>query len=111
MPFTFRPRALARDIVRELGRVDDRQVDLYVQGYCIGVGSVLPTDVPDYDELLARTRHLVRTARTYQVVILEGEDTPEVQMNTCPYDCDHCHDVDDCECANCRSWRKECEDE
>lgn len=111
MKFTFDPRDLARKIVYELGRLDDQGVALYVQGYCIGVGSVLPADVVGYDELLARTRQLVRTAQVHRVVILDGEDTPEIQMTTCPYDCDGCHDVDDCECGNCRSWREERNDE
>lgn len=111
MKFTFNPRDLARAIVLELGHATDAQVGLYVQGHCIGVGSVLPDAVIGYDELLAQTRHLVRTANVYRVVVLEDEDTPEVQMSTCPYDCDHCHDTDDCECGNCRYMRGEDFDE
>jgi hypothetical protein len=111
MTFTFNPRDLARKIVHELGHADDRQVALYVQGYCISVGSVLPADVDDYDRLLKHTRQLVRTAKIHRVVVLEDEDTPEVQMSTCPYDCGGCHDLDDCECGSCRLWRRERDDE
>lgn len=102
---------IATSIVKEHGVVDADTARSYVKSYVASVHCTYSTDVVGFDELVADVTMLVAGARIEQVVILPGDDTAEVQMDTCPYDCSRCHEHDDCPCRNCRRYSEDEDDE
>lgn len=94
---------VARKLIRDFGEFDEGKV--YVDSDHVYDAIRNHDDVVDVDEWWGWINFVISNA---QFEITWPDEFVNGYHESCPYDCDHCHDDDVCTCYNCERIRAAC---